>query len=162
MCRTTPKSKNSRNSGKNCATKTKINDYSSRSHGCSLGSGLVTPRCYSLPVVVPAATEGSGAGGIGAAGTAAEIPLPREDVTAGTAVVAAGTAAEIPRRGKMLPQEPRRDYPRRVKMLPQPPKSPLLQMKTWEECPPHAELLTPPVSRRENPRRVTMSPLPTK
>ena len=104
MCRTTPKSKNSRNSGKNCATKTKINDYSSRSHGYSLGSGLVTPRCYSLPVAVPAATEGSGAGGVGAAGTAAEIPLPREDVTAGTAAeipppredVAAGTATGLP------------------------------------------------------------------
>ena len=96
MCHTTLKSKNSRNSGKNCATKTKINDYSSRSHGYSLGSGLVTPRCYLLPVAVPAATEGSGAGGVGAAGTAAEIPPPREDVTAGTAVVAAGTAAEIP------------------------------------------------------------------
>ena len=87
-CHTTPKSKNSRNSGKNCATKTKINDYSSRSHGYSLGSGLVTPGCYSLSVAIP--------GGVGAAGTAAEIPPPREDVAAGTAVVAAGTAAEIP------------------------------------------------------------------
>ena len=96
MCHTTPKSKNSRNSGKNCATKTKINDYSPRSHGYSLGSGLVTPGCYSLPVDVPAATEGSGAGGVDAAGTAAEIPPPREDVAAGTVVVAAGTAAEIP------------------------------------------------------------------
>ena len=96
ICHTTPKSKNSRNSGKNCATKTKINDYSSRSHGYSLGSGLVTPRCYSLPVAVPAATEGSAAGGVGAAGTAAEIPPPREDVAAGTAVVPAGTAAEMP------------------------------------------------------------------
>ena len=96
MCHTTPKSKNSRNSGKNCATKTKTNDYSSRSHGYSLGSGLVTPRCYSLPVAVPATTKGSGAGGVGAAGTAAEIPPPREDVAAGTTLVAAGTAAEIP------------------------------------------------------------------
>ena len=96
MCHTTPKSKNSRNSGKNCATKTKINYYSLRSHGYSLGNGLVTPRCYSLPVAVPAATEVSGAGGVGAAGTAAEIPPPREDVAAGTAVVVAGTAAEIP------------------------------------------------------------------
>ena len=96
MCHTTPKSKNSRNSGKNCATKIKINDYSSRSHGYSLGSGLVIPGCYSLPVAVPAATEGSGAGGVGAAETAAEIPPPREDVAAGTEVVAAGTAVKIP------------------------------------------------------------------
>ena len=96
MCHTTPKSKNSRNSGKNCATKTKINDYSSRSHGHSLGNGLVTPGCYSLPVAVPAATEGSGAGGVGAEGTAAEIPPPREDFAAGTTVVAAGTATGIP------------------------------------------------------------------
>ena len=33
--------------------------------------------------------------------------------------------------------------------------------ENWEEWPPHAELLTSPVSRRENPRRVKMSPLPT-
>ena len=65
--------------------KNKNHDYSSRSHGYSLGSGLVTPRCYSLPVAVPAAAEGSGACGVGAAGTAAEIPPPREDVAAGTA-----------------------------------------------------------------------------
>ena len=85
MCHTTPKSKNITNSGKHCGTETKINDYSLRSHGYSSGSGLVTPRCYSLPVAVPAATEGSGAGGVGAAGTAAEIPPPREDISAGTA-----------------------------------------------------------------------------
>ena len=148
MCHTTPKSKNIRNSGKNCATKTKINDYSSRSHGYSLGSGLVTPRCYSLPVAVPAAAEGSGAGGVGAAGTAvvaagtaAEISPPREDV-------AAGTTTGIP--------PPRENVATAAEIAAAPDED-------MGGMPPPAELLTPPpVSRRENPRRVKMSPLPTK
>ena len=88
----------------------------------SLRPPLVTscscPVAKSSPVAVPAATEGSDAGGVGAtpttaggptplpltcvppvtsaAGTAAVIPPPREDVAAAAKVVVAGTAAGIP------------------------------------------------------------------
>ena len=88
----------------------------------SLRPPLVTscscPVAKSSPVAVPAATEGSDAGGVGAtpttaggltplpltcvppvtsaAGTAAGIPPPREDVAAAAEVVVAGTAAGVP------------------------------------------------------------------
>ena len=90
----------------------------------------MTPHCYSLPVAVPAATEGSGAGGVGAAGTAAEIPPPREDV-------AVGTATGIP--------PPREDVATAAEVAAAPDED------MGGMPPPHAELLTPPVSRRETP-----------
>ena len=44
MCHAMPKSKNSKNRGKNCATKTKINEHSSQSHGARQNSSCSC--CY--------------------------------------------------------------------------------------------------------------------
>ena len=145
----------------------------------------------SSPVAAPAPTEGSDAGGVGdapttaggptllpltcvppvtsAAGTAAGISPPREDVAAAADVAAAPDEdmGKMPpptwscrRRRYPVPMKTWEEHPPRAKISKMPPPPPL-RMKTWEECPPYVELLTPPESRREYHRRVKMLPLTT-
>ena len=65
MCHAMPKSKNNKNRGKNCGTKTKINEYSSQSHGarknspCSCCYMLNHVKLNSPPMVFVSTTEGN-------------------------------------------------------------------------------------------------------